>query len=73
MTSLPADRNILEGLSAEPTRSITKPEVDIDDDDIRIKNLKFVGSYNWIDSRKPTIIVPGELAALFSRDAINRD
>ena len=28
--------------------------------DIQPKNLTYIGSYNWIESTVPTIIVPGE-------------
>ncbi|PCH40483.1 hypothetical protein WOLCODRAFT_98991 [Wolfiporia cocos MD-104 SS10] len=56
--SLPPDRDIMDGLSRSPIRTLSKPEED-QGKAIVIKNFQYVGSYNWTDSTKPTIIIPG--------------
>ncbi|KAI0049458.1 hypothetical protein FA95DRAFT_1489223 [Auriscalpium vulgare] len=56
----PPDREILDGLSPSierinvPTTFAMKLSKSTD-----IRSLEFVGSYNWVDSARPTIIVPG--------------
>lgn len=58
--NLPADRDILEGLLPSPVQTIEKPAACADADEIRVRDLKYIGSYNWVESQKPTIIVPGK-------------
>ncbi|KAL6303150.1 hypothetical protein BKA93DRAFT_886705 [Sparassis latifolia] len=55
-TSLPSDRDTLLGLRVAPT--LPKPE-DVAGEDIAIKDVAYLGSYNWLDSVEPTIVVPG--------------
>lgn len=59
--NLPVDRDILEGLLPSPLQTVAKPSdsTDIDREGIKVKDLKYVGSYNWVESKQPTIIVPG--------------
>ena len=58
---LPADRDILDGLLPSPIQTVTKPSASADDDEVKVNDLKYIGSYNWVEAQKPTIIVPGKL------------
>jgi len=60
--SLPADREILDGLLPSTIQTIGKPLAMTDADEIALRDLKYIGSYNWVESEKPTIIVPGRSA-----------
>ncbi|KAH9947480.1 hypothetical protein B0H21DRAFT_789871 [Amylocystis lapponica] len=55
---LPADRDLMEGLASTPLQRFSKPS-GVSGPNIEIKNLEYVGSYNWVESAQPTIIVPG--------------
>ena len=59
---LPPDRYITEHLESKALRAITKPDVSssVGDPPLKPENVKYVGSYNWVDEAHPTIIVPGE-------------
>ncbi|KAK0199533.1 hypothetical protein DFS33DRAFT_1400594 [Desarmillaria ectypa] len=50
-------REITNGLNADPIASLTVPSVD--GKNVAIKDPKYIGSYNWVDSPSPTILVPG--------------
>ncbi|KAH9947479.1 hypothetical protein B0H21DRAFT_335611 [Amylocystis lapponica] len=54
----PSDRDIMDGLSPTPLQPLEKPG-EVEGDAIKIKDLTYLGSYNWVDSAQPTIIVPG--------------
>ncbi|KIM82257.1 hypothetical protein PILCRDRAFT_71145 [Piloderma croceum F 1598] len=56
---LPPDRKITDNLHPLPRRVIPKPNIEPSDVDAQIGGLQYVGSYNWVDSPSPTIIVPG--------------
>ncbi|TFK27639.1 hypothetical protein FA15DRAFT_144931 [Coprinopsis marcescibilis] len=56
---LPPDRDIHEGLKEESLSTIDKPSATKSDEDIRIKDCQYIGSYSWTDRETPTIIVPG--------------
>ncbi|KAI0629810.1 hypothetical protein C8Q77DRAFT_1064917 [Trametes polyzona] len=59
---LPPDRDLKEGLVEEPLLTLPKPPVDGGDESpppLRPENLKYLGSYNWVEDATPTIIVPG--------------
>ncbi|GLB38579.1 putative geranylgeranyl pyrophosphate synthetase [Lyophyllum shimeji] len=58
-SGLPPDRNILDRLSETPLQTITKLSPLSSDREVTITNLRYVGSYNWLDKPTPTIIVPG--------------
>jgi hypothetical protein len=53
-----------DDLQGEPVRTITRPITRIDEgaQTIQICDVHPVGSYNWVDTGKPTIIVPGMTA-----------
>lgn len=53
------DRRITDGLKASPAQVIATPDED-SDVNIQITGLKYIGSYNWVEARTPTIIVPGK-------------
>ncbi|KAK0448474.1 uncharacterized protein EV420DRAFT_1275698 [Desarmillaria tabescens] len=50
-------REITNGLNAEPIATLTVPPVD--GPNVAIRDPKYIGSYNWVDSPSPTILVPG--------------
>ncbi|QRW00422.1 hypothetical protein RhiJN_28440 [Ceratobasidium sp. AG-Ba] len=52
---------MLQGLSTQELCSIAPPSVSYgrDGDLVRPTNVITLGSYNWVDSQTPTIIVPG--------------
>ncbi len=50
-------REITDGLSADPITALTVP---LSTGKVAIKDPKCIGSYNWVDSPSPTILVPGE-------------
>ncbi|KAG5642419.1 hypothetical protein DXG03_002821 [Asterophora parasitica] len=56
-SALPSDRDILEGLSTTPLQTIVKPSSGCSEE-VKITDLQYVGSYNWLDEFSPTIIVP---------------
>lgn len=57
-TALTSDREMKEGLDLAPLKTLTKPTV-ASATALQLKNIAYVGSYNWIEATKPTIIVPG--------------
>lgn len=56
---LPGDRRILDGLSSTPLQTISIASPQTSDKEVKITDLKYIGSYNWLDKPSPTIIVPG--------------
>ena len=52
-------RDPLEGLRTESISTISRPADESNGKDIVIKDLTYLGSYNWVDAKQPTIIVPG--------------
>ena len=40
--------------------TIPLPTLEGSEEDIAPKDLVYIGSYNWVDSPKPTIVVPGQ-------------
>ncbi|KAF9464193.1 hypothetical protein BDZ94DRAFT_525066 [Collybia nuda] len=57
--TLVPDRVITEGLLATALRTIPRLEKSSDEKEVKITNFECIGSYNWVDSPSPTIIVPG--------------
>lgn len=58
--SLPPDRDLMEGLPSIAIRTISKPQVDVSvGNAVKPEDVKYVGSYNWVEESTPTIIVPG--------------
>ncbi|KAK0475235.1 hypothetical protein IW261DRAFT_1496509 [Armillaria novae-zelandiae] len=49
-------REITDGLNADPIATLT---VSLSAAKVAIKDPKYIGSYNWVDSPSPTILVPG--------------
>jgi hypothetical protein len=56
----PTKRSIKDGLQPEPIRVITRPQEQSTKTDVAITNVRYLASYSWIDTGKPTIIIPGE-------------
>ncbi|CCL99525.1 uncharacterized protein FIBRA_01543 [Fibroporia radiculosa] len=57
-SSLPLERPLTEGLASTPFKTFAKP-TDPGGKAIAPQNLEYIGSYNWVNATKPTIIVPG--------------
>ncbi|KAA1472258.1 hypothetical protein DENSPDRAFT_777962 [Dentipellis sp. KUC8613] len=58
--NVPPDRDITEDLvTSLPVEILTPPVIDGDIKTADIRNVQYIGSYNWTDSTLPTIIVPG--------------
>jgi len=59
-TNATPGRDLHEGLFRTSIQTVSKPTVsDIEVVNIQIGDLTYLGSYNWIDGERPTIIVPG--------------
>ncbi|KAH9831408.1 uncharacterized protein C8Q71DRAFT_715353 [Rhodofomes roseus] len=58
LSALPQERTLTEGLSATPIETVTKP-TSASEAVIAVKQLEYIGSFNWTSASKPTIIVPG--------------
>ncbi|KAK0244586.1 hypothetical protein EDD85DRAFT_876195 [Armillaria nabsnona] len=65
---LPSDKSIFEGLDTKCIQMLTVPSLDTTDVAIDIKDVEYIGSYNWIKDPNsasdvldpsPTILVPG--------------
>lgn len=53
-------RALLTGIIPYPLKTILRPKVGTMDHKIQISGLTYLGSYSWVESHVPTIIVPGE-------------
>jgi len=52
-------RLVTDGLLSKPVQTISRPNVDPKAVDITITNLEYIGSYSWVKTSSPTIVVPG--------------
>lgn len=50
---------LTRGLSSPWLETLPRPPSEELGEDIELKELKYIGSYNWVESENPTIIVPG--------------
>ncbi|TFY79676.1 hypothetical protein EWM64_g4340 [Hericium alpestre] len=69
---IPHDRNMDEGLLTDrPLETLSRPQTEAaaTEDEVDIQNMTFLGSYNWVDSEEPTIIVPGSAPQWADRKA----
>ncbi|KAI1783569.1 hypothetical protein LXA43DRAFT_1131139 [Ganoderma leucocontextum] len=58
--SLPPDRDLMEGLRRQAVQTLSRPQVDTTTGNpVKPENVKYLGSYNWVEESTPTIIVPG--------------
>ncbi|KAF7422202.1 hypothetical protein PC9H_010357 [Pleurotus ostreatus] len=55
--SLPAARSIKDGL-LQRVQTIARPSADAAPD-VEVTNVEYIGSYNWLDRKLPSLIVPG--------------
>ncbi|KAF7365701.1 hypothetical protein MVEN_00443800 [Mycena venus] len=62
-TPLPPDRDIMEGLHLTSLQTLAIPTITSVAKDVRITDLKSIGSYNWMNASSPTIVVPGKVSA----------
>ena len=55
------DADVVEGLLSEPLKCFALPSVagDTEPSPLGVKNFRYIGSYNWLDAPRPTILVPG--------------
>ncbi|KAI0738863.1 hypothetical protein C8Q80DRAFT_1113204 [Daedaleopsis nitida] len=57
------DADVTEGLLPEPLQTLSIPTTSSTDEDpsvpLKLENFTCIGSYNWMDSPHPTILVPG--------------
>jgi len=56
---MPKKRLVSDGLLSKPVQTIGRPDVDPEAVGISITNLEYIGSYNWVKTSSPTIVVPG--------------
>ncbi|KAI0354854.1 hypothetical protein OH77DRAFT_1404162 [Trametes cingulata] len=58
--TLPPDRDLKAGLRPQAVRTLSKPQPAASTGrSIKPENVKYIGSYNWVEETDPTIIVPG--------------
>ncbi|KZT12267.1 uncharacterized protein LAESUDRAFT_746903 [Laetiporus sulphureus 93-53] len=55
----PPTRSLVDGLVETPLQVVQRPAVPALWKEARITQVEYVASYNWTDSTKPTILVPG--------------
>lgn len=53
-------RWIFQDLIKQPLETVSHPALQGTEGHIVPKDLEYIGSYNWIDAPRPTIIVPGQ-------------
>ena len=54
----------MDGLLPDVLKSIPKPEAIPAELDVEISDVQYLASYNWIDAKTPTIVVPGSFASI---------
>lgn len=52
--------NITSGLLRNVLETLSLPILEGSEEDIVLEDLLYIGSYNWVDSVRPTIVVPGQ-------------
>ena len=57
-------RRMFYDLIKQPLETVSPPALQGTERHIVPKDLKYIGSYNWIDAPTPTIIVPGQSIVL---------
>ena len=57
--SLPPDLDIMDEINESPLQSIAVPKIDAEQEEVQVKDCKYIGSYNWLKKDSPTILVPG--------------
>ena len=58
-SGFPHGANIKEGLDTSRIETILAPAQPTAPDTVPIENVKYVASYNWVDTENSTIVVPG--------------
>lgn len=57
--SLPPDRDLLENLHPTPIKTLARIPAGKQDENVRIEDYEYIGSYSWTGCETPTVIVPG--------------
>lgn len=57
-------RWMFHDLIQQPLETLSHPTLQGPEGHIAPRDLKYIGSYNWIDAPTPTIIVPGQSIVL---------
>ncbi|KAF9522594.1 hypothetical protein CPB83DRAFT_822723 [Crepidotus variabilis] len=67
----PPERDLFDGLLTDRKVLIRPLDDDADQENVRISDCKYIGSYNWMESKEnketPTILVPGSPAYWLNR------
>lgn len=62
LSSLPPERSLIEGLNPNPVKTLARPTPqEVSDKVVAVRNLNYIGSFNWTNATKPTVIIPGSL------------
>lgn len=56
---LPPDRDILGGLHPKPLKTVQRQSAKPSDEEVKIRDMEYIGSYSWTGCETPTVIVPG--------------
>lgn len=69
------DADVAEGLLSEPLKCFALPSVsgDMEPSPLGVKNFRYIGSYNWLDAPRPTIMVPGIVVHIISSATLHLD
>lgn len=60
LSSLPPERSLTEGLHPIPIKTVARPtSQQASKNVIAVRNLEYIGSFNWTNATKPTVIIPG--------------
>ncbi|KAF8883761.1 hypothetical protein CPB84DRAFT_1734556 [Gymnopilus junonius] len=57
--TLPPDLNMMDGLKKAPLQVVAIPKSDAVQDNVKVEDCAYIGSYNWLKRDEPTILVPG--------------
>jgi hypothetical protein len=49
----------MDGLHPTPVKTLQRQARDPEDEDVKIENVEYIGSYSWTGCENPTVIVPG--------------
>ncbi len=68
----PNPRELTRGLATSPIQTLDKPRI-VTEEEIKVDEVAYLGSYNWIEAEKPTILVPGMSEPIRMSSALLRD
>ncbi|RXW19074.1 hypothetical protein EST38_g6772 [Candolleomyces aberdarensis] len=67
--ALPPDRDLFENLHPTPLKTLAKVSASRGDEDVRVTDYEYIGSYSWTGCEAPTVIVPGAPRHWLNRNA----